>query len=267
MEETIDDVVRAPEWAAPTGRCAKPAWRVVALSIGFVALYLALDRLSFIGGLHGIGITPWNPSAGLAMALLIIKGLGYAPLVMAAELWSSATLPIVSLSAVPVFLGSLVVTAGYTGAVAILQRAGFQASMRRSSDVVVMLLVVTIISSGLVAIGFVAPYAAAGVVPWSGFAEAGFHFWIDDAIGIIVLLPLLLLFPLLLCNLPEDCDQRGFNQPEWAPPSTAAGCLWIRRATALCEVAASGDTASATPASGSQRLLAGGRWIRTVGTL
>ena len=86
MEEAIDDVVRAPESTARIGRSAKPTWRVVALSIGFVALYLALDRLSFIGGLHGIGITPWNPSTGLAMALLIIKGLGYAPLVMAAEL-------------------------------------------------------------------------------------------------------------------------------------------------------------------------------------
>jgi len=192
MEEAIDDVVRAPERAAPITRGTKPIWRVVALPIGFVALYLALDRLSFIGGLHGIGITPWSPSTGLAMALLIIKGLAYAPLVMAAELLSGATLPIVSFSAVPLFLGSLVVTVGYTGAVAILRYAGFQPRMRKSSDVVVLLLV-TIISSGLVASGFVASYAAAGVVPWSGFAEAGFHFWIGDAIGIIVLLPLLLL--------------------------------------------------------------------------
>ena len=191
MEEAIDDVVRAPERAAPIGRGTKPRWRAVALSICYIAVYLALDRLSFIGGLHGIGITPWNPSTGLAMALLIIKGIGYAPLVMAAELLSGATLPIVSLSAVPVFLGSLVVTAGYTGAGAILRYAGFQPSMK-SSDVV-LLLVVTIISSGLVASGFVASYAAAGVVPWSGFIEAGFHFWIGDAIGIIVLLPLLLL--------------------------------------------------------------------------
>ena len=201
MEEAIDDVVRQPEWAARIGRCAKATGRVVAPSIGFVALSLALDRLSFIGGLHGIGITPWNPSTGLAMALLIIKGIGYAPLVMAVELLSGATLPIVSLSAVPVFLGSLVATASYTGAVVILRYAGFQPSMRKSSDVAV-LLVVTIISSGLVASGFVASYAAAGVVPWSGFAEAGFHFWIGDAIGIIVLLP-----PLLL--LVERSKQRA----------------------------------------------------------
>ena len=51
-----------------------PGCRAVVLSIGYVALYLALDRLNFIGALNGIGITPWNPSAGVAMALLINKG-------------------------------------------------------------------------------------------------------------------------------------------------------------------------------------------------
>jgi two-component system sensor kinase FixL len=192
-EETAHDITRARERPAPTGLSGELVWRNVALSIGYVALHLVLDRLSFIGALHGVGITPWNPTAGLAMALLIIKGLRYAPLVMAAELFSGATLPIVPLSALPVFLGSFVVAAGYAGATAILQHAGFQAGLRRSSDVI-MLLIVTIISSGVVASGFVGSYAAARLVPWNGFAEAGFHFWIGDAIGIVVLLPPLLLF-------------------------------------------------------------------------
>jgi two-component system sensor kinase FixL len=190
MEEAVDDVARAREWAAP--RRWSAGCRAVALSVGYVGLYLALDRLSFIGALHGIGITPWNPTAGLAMALLIIKGPRYAPLILAAELLSGATIPIVSLSAVPIFLGSLFVTAGYTGAAVILRHTGFQASLCRSSDVV-MLLIVTIVGSGLVASGFVGSYAVAGVVPWSDFAAAGLHFWIGDAIGIVVLLPSLLL--------------------------------------------------------------------------
>ena len=138
-EEAVDEVVPARKWTAPLSWSA--GGRAVAMSVGYVGLYLALDRLSFIGALHGIGITPWNPTAGLAMALLIIKGPRYAPLILAAELLSGATLPIVSLSAVPIFLGSLVVTAGYTGAAVILRHAGFQASFRRSSDVVVLLIV------------------------------------------------------------------------------------------------------------------------------
>src|SRR6516164_7466507 len=168
MKEAVDDVVRVPEWATPSGLSTTSARRVIPLAVGYVALYLALDRLSFIGALHGIGITPWSPSAGLAMALLIIKGLRCAPLVMAAELLSSATIPVLTIPAVPVCLG----------------------------------VIVTMISSGLVASGFVVTYADAGVVPWSGFAEAVFHFWIGDAIGIVVLLP-----PLLL--LHERVKQRA----------------------------------------------------------
>jgi two-component system sensor kinase FixL len=72
-----------------------------------------------------------------------------------------------------------------------LRHAGLQAGIRISSDVV-GLLIVAVISSGLVASGFVAIYAAAGVVPWSSFARAGFYFWIGDAIGIVVLVPPLL---------------------------------------------------------------------------
>ena len=92
-EEAVDDIMRGRERAAPIGWSANPGWRAVALSVGYVAFYLMLDRLSFVGALHDIGITPWSPSTGLAMALLVIKGLRYAPLVLAAELLSSATLP------------------------------------------------------------------------------------------------------------------------------------------------------------------------------
>src|SRR5262249_29665926 len=196
-------------------------WRAVALSIGSVALYLALDRLSFIGALHGIGITPWNPTAGLAMALLIIGGLRYAPLVMAAEALSGVMLPVVPPSAGPILLGSLVVTAGYTGAAVILRRVDFQASLRRSSDVV-LLLIVTIISSGLVASGFVASYAAGGVVPWSDFAEAGVHFWIGDAIGIVALLPpLLLLYERIKQRAPPVQSRGSFHLGEAAAQGTS----------------------------------------------
>jgi hypothetical protein len=120
-EEAAHNIIHVRDGAAPIGWSANPGRRAVMLSIGYVALYLALDRLSFIGALHGIGITPWDPSAALAMALLIIKGLRYAPLVMASELLSRATLSTVALSAVPVFLGSLVL-------VRVVRRLGIRSS-------------------------------------------------------------------------------------------------------------------------------------------
>jgi two-component system sensor kinase FixL len=172
------------------------------LSIGYVALYLTLDRLSFIGALHGINITPWNPTTGLALALLLIKGLRYAPLVMATELLSSATLLTASVAVWPVCLGSLLMTACYSAAAVILRRAGLRAGIRGSSDAV-WLLIVTVISSAIVACGYVVFYAAAGAVPWSGFTEAAYHYWIGDAVGITVVVP-----PLLLLHGRTDRPSR-----------------------------------------------------------
>src|SRR5215472_3964324 len=101
MNEAVDDLAHPSGRSVSIGWSTAPAGRAAALSAGYIVVYLALDRFSFIGALHGIGITPWNPSTGLAMALLIIKGPRYAPLVMAAELLSSSALSTVPVSLVP----------------------------------------------------------------------------------------------------------------------------------------------------------------------
>ena len=167
-QQAAEDVARVPTWAAPARSRIGRASAVLALSVGYIALYLTLDRFSFIEAQHGIGITPWSPSAGLALALLIIKGPRWFPAVFAAELLSGATLPEVAVPSVPIFIAAVLVTGGYAGATAVLRRLGFEAGLHRTSDVA-LLIVVTIASSGLAACGYVTAYAAAGVAPWSGF--------------------------------------------------------------------------------------------------
>ena len=108
--EAAEEVARMPAWAAPASSRVGRAWAALALSVGYMALYLTLDRFSFIEAQHGIGITPWSPSAGLAMALLIIRGLRWSPVVFAAELLSAATLPEVAIPSVPIVIAALVVT-------------------------------------------------------------------------------------------------------------------------------------------------------------
>ena len=45
MERVVDDVMHVPEWAAPTtGWSTNPGYRAAALSLGYLVLYLALDR-------------------------------------------------------------------------------------------------------------------------------------------------------------------------------------------------------------------------------
>src|SRR6516165_7794502 len=106
-EKAAEDVMRVPAWAAPVSSRMSRALVVLALSIGYIALYLTLDRFSFIEAQHGIGITPWSPSAGLALALLIVKGLRWSPAVFTAELLSAATLAEVSLPSATVVIAAL----------------------------------------------------------------------------------------------------------------------------------------------------------------
>jgi PAS domain S-box-containing protein len=208
-ERVVEHVMRMPAWAAPPRSPTGRAWVVVALSVGYVALYLALDRLSFIEAQHGINITPWSPSAGLALALLIIKGLRWFPAVFAAELLSEATLPEVAVPSAAIFIAALVVTGGYAGTTVVLRRLGLEAGLHRTSDVA-RLILGAIVGSGLGACGFVATYAAAGLVPWTGFFDAVQHYWIGDAIGIIGLTP-----PLLTLARPKEYSGLAGHNRVW----------------------------------------------------
>src|SRR6516225_5028198 len=202
-DQAAADVSGVPAWAAPPRSPIGRAWTYLTLSVAYIALYMTLDRLSFIEAQHGINITPWSPSAGLALALFIIKGLRWFPAVFAAELLSGATLPEVAVRSAPILISAVVVTAGYAGTTVVLRCVGFEAGLHRTSDVV-RLILVSIASSGLAACGYVATYAAAGVVPWTGFLDAVQHYWIGDAIGIIGLAP-----PLLTFARPKDYSAPG----------------------------------------------------------
>src|SRR5688572_25420704 len=61
-----------------------PNPRSLAVLVGFGAAYVALDWLSFIHPLQQYGITPWNPQAALAIALLALGGQRWLPILVAA---------------------------------------------------------------------------------------------------------------------------------------------------------------------------------------
>src|SRR6185436_2393653 len=75
------------ESLGPPPRATVPA--VVArmgLAVGFAAGYLALDWMSYIHPMQQYSITPWNPQPALAIALLMLGGQRWLPVVFAAVL-------------------------------------------------------------------------------------------------------------------------------------------------------------------------------------
>jgi hypothetical protein len=64
----------------------------VIASVLFVILYVALDAPSFVFPFHPLPVTPWNPNAGLAIAMVIAGGPRYATAVVVATLVAELSL-------------------------------------------------------------------------------------------------------------------------------------------------------------------------------
>ncbi|HEX6960339.1 MAG TPA: ATP-binding protein [Lacipirellula sp.] len=163
---------------------------------GYLALYIALEWMSLIhpaGSLSTLGITPWNPPAGLSLAVLLRYGPAYIPAVFVAVaaadvlfrgLWSS---PLVTIAS------AMTVAFGYTAAALVL-RNRFLISIRlRTHRDLLVLLGVSLAATMMVAVSVVAIFATGGLLPWSEFWDFALHYWVGDMIGIAGFTPLVLL--------------------------------------------------------------------------
>jgi integral membrane sensor domain MASE1 len=182
----------ARQLARLMGLPARKSWQSdLLLCIAYVLLYVIFEAWSSVNALHGLGISAWSPSAGITVALLIIKGPRWFPIVAAAELISASLLSPALSQPLVIVVGAALVAGCYAATVAFLRSIGFDAALRRTFDLVALLVTATV-SSGLAAFGLATTYSAAKLLPWSSFAEAAFHNWIGDAVGIIILVPSLL---------------------------------------------------------------------------
>ena len=62
---------------------ALPWWQI---ALGYLGAYTLLDAVSYVFPLAPFGITPWNPATGLSIALIVVLGRGYVPLLFVAPL-------------------------------------------------------------------------------------------------------------------------------------------------------------------------------------
>ncbi|MDO9315707.1 MAG: MASE1 domain-containing protein [Burkholderiaceae bacterium] len=163
-------------------------WVVV---VGYVIVFLVLDWASFIRPLQGLNITPWNPQPALAVALLmasrrlwwvVIGGL------LAAEVLVRGLpgdLVVVSMAA-----GAL--TCSYLAMAAALERKlgnGWTVSTGRDVGWFLAIIALGSLLSGVVYVG---TYAAGGVLPPGPMWAALTRYWVGDAVGMTVTLPILL---------------------------------------------------------------------------
>ncbi len=173
---------------APRPRALPPAL----LAALFLACYILLDWASFVHPWAPVGITPWNPPPGLSLALLLIKGLRWSPLLMVAALAADVIVRDLPAPWLPTVMSAGAIAVGYTMAAAILRRRiRSPHAFGRVGDMMT-LMAVAAPTAFVVGLAYVGAFTWAGAIPAQQYWGAVARFWIGDMIGVVVLTPLVL---------------------------------------------------------------------------
>lgn len=173
------------------------AWRRARRPLVVAAVYLAawypLDQVAQRFQ-TAPDISVWYPPAGLDVALLLVGGLRYAPLLVLNALLHTFVLTRRPVGVVEPLLFDLVAPLAYTMAVVLLRRVlRVDPRLRRLRDVTLFAAVAAIGAPLVVATGQVAVLAWAGLIPWGQAVERALPNWAGIATGIGMLTPPLLL--------------------------------------------------------------------------
>ncbi len=170
----------------PVRRCA-----VTSLIGGlFIAGYLGLEWLTRVHELEALGITLWNPVKALSLALLLVRGPAYAPVLFLAALLADLLIYGASKTPASIVATGAVVALGYAALAASLTR-GFGFTLRCADLRNVVALLVTV-PAGTFAIAclYCAFLVLFGDLPASQYSEAVPHLWVGDTVGIVIVLPI-----------------------------------------------------------------------------
>jgi two-component system, LuxR family, sensor kinase FixL len=166
----------------------------IIVGVGYLAVYVLLDWISYIEPYGPVGITTWNPSTGLSLALGLMFGRRMIPFLFLGPLLSDLIL-----NQAPVPWGLelsfvALIGAGYSAALLFLLRPGLQFDPALSSmRDLVLLMLAALVSTAFVASSYVAATIVAGLLLPNDFAAAAFRYWVGDMIGIMIVTPFVLI--------------------------------------------------------------------------
>lgn len=168
-------------------------YRPLLIGISFIISYVALAWMARTYMVRPFAITPWNPAAGLALALLLIGGVRYWPALGIASLITALLLRGMPAPPYTQLLAPLTLTVGYVAMAAVLRGPlQFRLTFDRPAEIA-KLLAVAAVGTLLMAIAYVAVFRATGRMSEQQFGQIVLRFWIGHLIGIIINTPLLLL--------------------------------------------------------------------------
>ena len=142
----------------------------------YAGLYIVMDWISFVHADPGTGFTLWNPPAACNLALLLVRGLSYAPALFVVGTISDGLVAGIPTGLVPTLAANAIATGGYAAAAVALRRLFLaDQGVLNVGGVAWFLLIATL---GVLAIASIAvsAFVLMHVVPASLFASSVGHF-------------------------------------------------------------------------------------------
>ena len=162
----------------------------IRLTLVFAAYFLA-GRIGLAVPFTSANVSPVWPPAGIALAAVLVWGYQMWPAVLLGAFLVNFFSPIPHAAAFGIALGN---TCSALVAAWLLRRTpGFRPALPRLQDVFALVLLGALSTTVAATIG-VTTLNAAGVRPWSGFISAWLIWWLGDAMGVVVIAPLILSF-------------------------------------------------------------------------
>jgi two-component system sensor kinase FixL len=157
----------------------------------FVPCYVALDWASYIDPVAPFNITPWNPQPALAIAWMMLAGIRFAPAVFAAIVIADIVVRDMPGGYGVILTTAVTLAAGYAG-IALAARSVLDGVDLRSTRQLTLFVAVLLAGTALVGAAFIGELAMYGLIAEINVLDAWLRFWIGDAVGELVALPLLL---------------------------------------------------------------------------
>jgi two-component system, LuxR family, sensor kinase FixL len=198
----------------------RATWR---LALVYVAAYLLLDWASYIRPFQGLNITPWNPQPALAIALLIWSR-KWIWLVWAALVLAELTVRGVPTNWLAVLTATIALSLIYAAvAQALAHRTDLSHPFATLEDLI-WFAIIAIAGSLLSAILYVLAFFAIGSGP-DGSIGAIVRYWVGDAVGLLVTLPIMLISM-------DRASRAGLlstlrSGAWWITASVTCVCLWV----------------------------------------
>ena len=176
----------------------------------YVAVFSSLDWFTRAFQIYP-GVVAWYPPDGISFALLLALGEGYAPALILTSLIDSFIIYQTGQPAGALIGWAVILALVYTAAAAFLRRRIHIGPQFRNMRDVLWLVFSAVIVSAILALVSVSALVAGGEVLAAQHFEATLTWWVGEAIGILVVTPVLLIHV-----MP---GVRQFIEGDWdAPP-------------------------------------------------